>query len=331
MSNVVRRARARSAVAALAVALSLGGAGSASATSVVTPTEGAVVVPPTTDELRATPAQDTPEAAEPALTPTTTDPWSLPDRLVDRLSEQWQKNRQVYLDRGSVSIRANAMLLELHAMAALAGHVGSSRQDDRLPGLVRLFTSSPVFVTKTKTKRRPASFPHTPAFESVYRADSENAPLHPSADAIIMRALAAAWRARDVAGLPLELSQRIQAVVGAVANGKWYRAPTRAENQINWNADVYQANLEVNGDRSRLPDYRAHLKWFIDHADRRAYKGGSTNLSRGDGFRYLPQNNGGSANAVDTVEYANLVHSALGFYATAVRAGMRPLNSRQIA
>ncbi len=287
------------------------------------------VVPRSADELApAVRAQATPD---PVATPTTNDPWSLPDRLVERLDEQWQKNRQVYTDRGSVSIRANAMLLELHALAALAGHSGASRRDDRLPGLVRLFTTAPVYVTSTKTKRTTASFPHTPAWESVYRADSERAPLHPSADAIIARALATAWRARDVAALPLEDSQRIQMAVGGVARGKWYRAPTRAENQINWNADVYQANLEVNGDRMQLPDYRAHLKWFIDHADRKAYKGGSSNLSRGDGFRYLPQHNGGSANKVDTVEYANLVHSALGFYATAVRAGMRPLNGRQIA
>ena len=301
------------------------------ATSPTTPVPAAVA-PTSADVVApAVPAQDASSPTDGSPTPTTNDPWSLPDRLVERLDGQWMKNRQVYLDRGNVSIRANAMLLELHAMAALAGHSGSSRRDDRLPGLVRLFTSAPVYVTFTKTKRTTASFPHTPAFESVYRADSANAPLHPSADAIVMRALATAWRARDVAGLSLEASQRIEQVVGSVARGKWYRAPTRAENQINWNADVYQANLEVNGDRNQLPDYRAHLKWFIDHADRRAYKGGSTNLSRGDGFRYLPQHDGGSANKVDTVEYANLVHSALGFYTAAVRAGMRPLNGKQIA
>ncbi|MDO9356219.1 MAG: hypothetical protein Q7T55_21150, partial [Solirubrobacteraceae bacterium] len=257
--------------------------------------------------------------------------WNLPDQLVARLDEQWQKNRQLYLDRGGVSIRANAMLMELHALAALAGHEGASRQDARLPGLVKLFTTPPVVVYKTTTKRSTASFPHTPAWESVYRADSEKAVLHPSADAIIARALAVAWRARDVAGLPLEDSQRIQQVVGAVARGSWYKAPSRAENQINWNSDVYAANLEVTGDRSNLPDYRAHLKWFVDHAFKIAYKRGSSNLSRGYGFRYLPQYEGGSANKVDTVEYANLVHSTLGFYATAVRAGMRPLRGDQVA
>ncbi len=328
------RAASRSAAVASVLLAALIGTPPAHAVDASTPTSPATaaVAPTSADQTApAVPAQDGTDPSAGSSTRTTNDPWSLPDRLIERLDDQWMKNRQVYTDRGSVSIRANAMLLELHAMAALAGHAGSARRDDRIPGLVRLFTTAPVYVTVTKTKRTTASFPHTPAFESVYRADSAHAPLHPSADAIIMRALATAWRARDVAGLPLEDSQRIEQVVGSVARGKWYRAPTRAENQINWNADVYQANLEVNGDRMQLPDYRAHLKWFIDHADRRAYKGGSTNLSRGDGFRYLPQHDGGSANKVDTVEYANLVHSALGFYTAAVRAGMRPLNGKQIA
>lgn len=272
------------------------------------------------------------EAVDPVVaTSDPNDPWALADALITRIDADWQPRREVYLDRGNVSIRANAMLLELHALAALAGHDGPARQDARLPGLVRFFTTAPVVVYKTKTKRGTANFPHTPAWESVYRADSERATLHPSADAIIARSLAAAWRARDVAAIPLEDSQRIQKVVGEVARGWWYKAPRRAENQINWNADLYASNLEVNGDRRGLPEYRAHLKWFVDHAFKRAYKGGSSNLSSGYGFRYLPQHKGGSANAVDTVEYANLVHSALGHYTSFVRAGMRPLNGGQIA
>lgn len=260
------------------------------------------------------------------------DPWFLADRLVEQVDGDWQARRQVYTDRGRLSIRANAMLLEVHALAALAGHTGSARRDERIPGLVRFFTTEPVVVYRNTKKRQTAHFPHTPAWSSVYTANPLTATLHPSADAIIARALAAAWRAREIAALPAAESKAIQEVVGAVARGRFYRAPNRAENQINWNTDIYQAALEVTGDRTRLPDYRAHLKWFIGHAHRKAYKGGSSNLSRGWGFRYLPQKPAArsGANAIDTVEYANLVHSSLGFYDAAVRAGMRPLNRRQV-
>lgn len=258
--------------------------------------------------------------------------WELPDRLVLKLDDTWQRGRQVYVsDESNISVRSNAMLLELHALAALSGHTGPARQDARIPGLVRFFTTAPVYVTATKTKRATASFPHVPAWESVFRADSTRAILHPSADAIIAKALATAWRAREVTGLPLADSQRIQAVVRSVARGRWYKAPTRAENQINWNTDVYAANFEVNGDRSQLPDYRAHLKWFITHAHRQAYRYGTSNLSRGYGFHYLPQRGDAAANRIDTIEYANLVSSSLGFYNTAVRAGMRPLSAGEIA
>ena len=336
MLPLLRRSVQRTLLAIALGAFAMPAAAGAQATTPVTGT-----TPPAATTPAATTPTVTPTPPAPATTPApapipvppsaTDESWVLPDRLMERLDRQWQKNRQIYLDRGGVSIRANAMLLELHALAALAGHTGPSRQDDRIPGLVKFFTTPPVVVYKTSTKRTTASFPHTPAWESVFRGDSTKAILHPSADAIIARALATAWRARDVAGVPLEDSQRIEQVVGAVARGSWYKAPTRAENQINWNTDIYAANLEVTGDRSNLPDYRAHLQWFIDHAFRKAYKGGSSNLSRGYGFRYLPQYDGGGANQVDTVEYANLVHSALGFYSTAVRAGMRPLSGRQIS
>ena len=294
-----------------------------------TTTPTATPIPTVTPSPTATPGPTT-ETPSPIPTGRQDAAWILPDRLLERIDGQWQRSRRIYLDRGGVSIRANAMLLELHALAALAGHTGPARQDARIAGLVRFFTTPPVVVYRTTTKRSTASFPHTPAWESVFRGDSTKAILHPSADAIVARALATAYRARDVAGLPAEDSERIRQVVGAVARGQWYKAPTRAENQINWNTDLYAANLEVTGDRSNLPDYRAHLKWFIDHAFRKAYKGGSSNLSRGYGFRYLPQYDGGVANTIDTVEYANLVHTTLGFYSSAVRAGMRPLNARQI-
>lgn len=259
-----------------------------------------------------------------------TDPWTLPDQLIRTIEGDWATGNGVYLDRGRISIRANAMLLELHALAALAGHDGPARQDDRMAALVRFFTRPPVVVYKNTKKRVTGHFPHVPAWESEYTANSQNATLHPSADAVIARSLATAWRAREVAALPLADSQAIETIVGAVAGGPFYLAPNRAENQINWNASVYEANLEVNGDRSRLPDYRAHLMWFVDHAHKRAYKGGSSNLSRGKGFRYLPRRDGYAANGIDTVEYANLVHSSLGFYNAAVRAGMRPLPGKRI-
>ena len=98
------------------------------------------------------PAANTAAAPEPNL-------WQLGDAITARMDDQWQVHRQVYLDRGYVSIRGNAMMLELHSLAALQGHVGPARQDARIQGLVELLSNAPVYVTSTITTRTVGNFP----------------------------------------------------------------------------------------------------------------------------------------------------------------------------
>jgi len=176
-------------------------------------------------------------AADPVSQPVTTGPaattaaapapnlWQLGDAISARLDSQWQNHRQLYLDRTRVSIRGNAMMLELHSLAALQNHVGPARQDARIAGLVELLTNAPVYVTQTNTTRTVGNFPHVPAFEASYQANSAAATLHPSADAIVVRALTVAWRARYVANLPEADILQIQAVIHDVAHGTFADLP----------------------------------------------------------------------------------------------------------
>jgi hypothetical protein len=288
---------------------------------------------PTTPQVQATTAPTTPQVL-PTTAPTdpSTEHWLLADRLSARLNGVWLKNRAVYGGSGNISIRMNAMLLELHAMAALSGHTGAARKDDRVTPLVQFFTTAPVVVRRTLRHRSTGVFPHTPAFEAVFTRSSSHAVLHPSADAIVARALLAAWRVRDIVGMPIEDQQRLAKVIHDVARGRFYRTGQRAENQINWNADVAEANFEINGDGGSLRAYRSQLIWFADHIVETFAKGGATNLSPGGAFRYAPQypaNYG--ANQFETVEYANLVHGALGFYGRAVKGGMPPLGATRLS
>ncbi len=116
-----------------------------------------------------------------------------------------------------------------------------------------------------------------------------------------------------------------------LAASPFYRAPSRALNQINWHAEVYAAALEVAGDKSVLDDYRAQLKWFADNAHRVAkdgFPGGSPNLTSGGGFRYLPnRSKSAQLNQVETTEYGNLALGSLGFYQAFLRAGMQRLSA----
>jgi hypothetical protein len=260
-----------------------------------------------------------------------TEHWLLADRLSARLDSVWLKHRAVYGGSGNISIRMNAMLLELHAMAALSGHTGAARKDDRVTPLVQFFTTAPVVVRKTLRHRSTGVFPHTPAFEAVFTRSSSHAVLHPSADAIVARALLAAWRAREIVGMPLEDQQRLAKVIHDVAYGRFYRTGQRAENQINWNADVAEANFVINGDGGSLKQYRSQLIWFADHTVEKFSKNGATNLSPGGAFRYAPEYSAEyGVNQFETVEYANLVHGALGFYGRAVKGGMRPLGATRL-
>lgn len=270
---------------------------------------------PPTDGLAGTRAAQTDDGV---------DAWQLADGIAARLDAGWRPKLGAYDGETGVAVRTNAMMLELHARAARAGHDGAARDDERAARLVELLTQPPVLVWRTKLRRGPAIFPHAPAFAAAYLPSApERAPLHPSADAIVARALAEAWRARDALALDAAHRALIQRAVGAVAGGWFYAKGRRAENQINWNADVLMADAEVNGRRGALDRYRHQLIWFARFMRTAPYRGGASNTTAGGAFHYwLPAPASANVNRTGTVEYANLVRSALGWYGEARAMGM---------
>lgn len=277
------------------------------------PSAGAIPAP--ADGLAGTRAAQAPDAVG---------AWQLADAIVRRLDQDWRPKLGAYDGATGVSIRTNAMALELFARAARAGHDGPARDDERAARLVEVLTQPPVLVWRTKLRRGPAIFPHTPAFAATYLPGApERAPLHPSADAIVARGLAEAWRARDALGLDAAQRALIQRAVGAVAGGAFYARGRRAENQINWNADVLMADAQVNGRRGALARYRHQLIWFARFMRKPPVRGGATNTTAGGAFHYwLPAPASANVNRTGTVEYANLVRSALGWYGEARAMGM---------
>ena len=253
--------------------------------------------------------------------------WQLADGIAKLADRHWLPTRGAYGGTGNLSVRANAMYLELHATAALEGYTGTARDDEHARALVQFLTTPPVLVWRTTVKRTKAVFPHAPAFEAVYTRQSSKASLHPSADAIVARALLAAWNARTQLALTPREQQLIRRAVGAVARGRFYRDGHRAANQINWNADVLIADAVINERQSSLAKYRTQLVWFAQHIRRPVKRGGSNNVTAGGALRYdpaLPPS--APINAQGTAEYENLVHGGLAYYRQAVRAGMKPLS-----
>ncbi len=278
-------------------------------------------------------AQDPPVGAgSAAAIDDTPDPWKLGDDIATRVNARWNPARGVYMnERGFPDTRLNSLLLQLHGMAALAGHQGPIRQDDRIEPMVRVLTAPPVLVVRSLRPRQIGHFPHAPAWTPAIGEEPEQAVLHPSIDTSVVRSLTAAWRARDIVGMDPATSGRIGQVLVELAASPFYSAPSRALNQINWHTEVYSAALEVAGDTSVLGDYREQLLWFAHHSDAPAYPGGSPNLTSGGGFRYLPNRKAtAQLNQVETTEYGNLALGALGMYEAAIRAGMAPLPNREI-
>ena len=264
----------------------------------------------------------------------TPDPWKLGDDIGVRVEYRWNAARGVYVnERGFPDTRLNSLLLQLHGMAALANHNGPIRHDDRIEPMVRVLTSPPVLVQRSLRPRQTGHFPHAPAWTPAIGEEPEQAVLHPSIDTSVVRSLTAAWRARTVIGMSKEAADRIAQVLVELAQSPFYRAPSRALNQINWHAEVYAAALEVAGDTSVLDDYRAQLMWMADyaHSTPPELKGGSSTLTSGGGFRYLPnRSRSAQLNQVETTEYGNLALSALGMYQAAIRAGMPPLPQKEL-
>lgn len=257
------------------------------------------------------------------------------DAAVMPLDGFWDAKRGGYVapsnvsERGVLRVRTNAEMLLVHAHAMRAGHQGTSQRPDRIEPLVRLLTGQMYMASLdgrlTPTYRDGRSVTaHAPGFSD---AGGNMSTMHQSLDAVVMRALAAAWQVREQVGLSEEARWLIQDRVKAVALSPFWRSPSRLLNQINWNADVYSSYTTVTGDPTLMrKDYREQLVWFAERARKQAYSKGTTNLASGFGFHYTP-NRGKNThlNQVDTSEYANIALGALAHLDQAGSVGMAPL------
>jgi hypothetical protein len=285
--------------------------------------------PGTADPAALASAEARLQAADPG------DLWSVADAAATPIEGLWNADQGAYVVAGVARARLNAEMLLLHAYAALDGRDGSGGQashPERIEPLVRLLTG-PMYIPTLNGRVAPAPEPghsvtiHAPGFaDPVGGVDS----MHQALDAVAARALAAAYRARDIVGLSQEARDLIRDRVSSVARSPFWRSPARLLNQINWSADLYAADAEVTGDPTLLRrDYRAQLVWFADHATKPAYPGGTGNLGSGGAFRYLPQRVASNpTNRSDTGEYANITLGALAYLDQARKAGMGTLPKR---
>lgn len=276
------------------------------------------------------PAQDAaPAPAAPAPAPSgmsDQDYLAYADRLQALMEPSWSERDGLYRAGDGSEPMVNANMLLSHASAAVKGHSGASRNDERARRIAARLVAAPPFV------EQPSSGPsgsnsqaHAPGW-----VNSTTNPLgsqHLVFDADVVDGLLHAWRARGALGLPQETSGAIVDRVTRTTHGPFWRFPAIRLNQINWYALMYAATAAMTGDPTLLrEDFRQQVLRFT--APHRPDPERAGNFGPGLRFHYLPDRPAERRLNVDSAEYANIVFSFTRFYEQARLSGMAPLPAR---
>ncbi|CAA9465108.1 MAG: hypothetical protein AVDCRST_MAG65-202, partial [uncultured Solirubrobacteraceae bacterium] len=248
------------------------------------------------------------------------------DRMQALMEDSWDETEGLYRAGDGSGPMVNANMLLSHSVAAVKGHQGSSRQDERARRIAGRLLVSPPFVEQPSDGPPGAqSLAHAPGW--VNSVSNPQGSQHLVFDADVVDGLLHAWRAREALGLPPETVALIVDRISRTTHGAFWRFPALRLNQINWYALMYAATAEVTGDPSLLRgDLRAQLMRFTQAP--RSTRERAGNFGAGMRFHYLPGRPAERRLNVDSAEYANIVFSAGRFYEQARAAGMPPLPRR---
>jgi hypothetical protein len=251
--------------------------------------------------------------------------WGFADWLAKYFDQLWDGDRGYYRSGTSVNGRIyhNSAFLTTHAIAALVGHEGDSRRDDRARRLARRLCDSPPWSERQSPIEPDPQF-HVPGW--VESMNTTEASMDKSIDPKVAEALMYAWRARAQLRLPQDTVTMIEDRVARCALGSFYRFPNVRLNQINWHSEMYAHFATVTGVPDLLKlDYRQQMERFVAGITHPLAAGGSPNLGPGYRFHYLPHKPPDHGLNVDSAEYANMTCHFLIWYEQALRAGMQPL------
>jgi hypothetical protein len=249
--------------------------------------------------------------------------WDFADKLARRLDDTWNPELGRYKPgSSSVDTMMNANMLLLHSAAALYGHEGASRQDERARSVAAQLMSSPPW-TETVVNPPHGSHPHVPGWVASM-TDPQTAQ-HLVVDGEVTDGLAMAWQAKDALGLDPAVQALMQDRLRRVAEGPYWRSPALILNQVNWYAEVYNAAALATGNPVYLQrDLRGQLAAFV-RSIRIPAPNTAGSLGPGMQFHYIPYGLPTAKLNIESAEYANIVASVVRFYDSAVARGMQPL------
>jgi hypothetical protein len=256
--------------------------------------------------------------------------WEFADWLQPAMDRLWSDSQNVYTN----DTRINSSALMTHAIAALEGHDGRARRDERARLLAARLCEEPPFRAPRDGRPTQHSDPrsenqlHAPGWvTNMARRDSA---MHLSVDPKVARALYYAWRARDQLGLPAATVARMVRCVQSVADSPFFRYPNVRLNQINFGAELHACAASMTGDGVLLRhDYRRQLTRFLNGAKRSVRPWRIPNLGPSYSFHRNPFQRAGAKQNIESAEYANIVLDVIYYYEQARRAGMAPISEGQ--
>jgi hypothetical protein len=165
------------------------------------------------------------------------DYWRFADWLAPYFDALWIPERSHYGSGNSSvgRIYHNSLLLTTHAVAALDGHQGPCRNDERARALARRLCQSPPWSERDASPEGDPQF-HNPGW--VESLGTRDAAMDKSIDPKVAEALMYAWRAREALRLPQETTDLIADRISRCARGPFFRFPNVRLNQINWNCEL---------------------------------------------------------------------------------------------
>lgn len=167
-----------------------------------------------------TSAGDVASFTEPPFTDA--DYWAFADLIQPTMDRLWNEKEGTY----SFDARINSAALITHSVAALKGHVGPSRQDDRARRLALALCQSPPYLPRKEgqspgsTNPQSPSQVHRPGF--VASMNQKASQQHISIDPKIVKALAYTYRARKILNLSPDLVQLIKRRIKSVSHSRFF-------------------------------------------------------------------------------------------------------------
>ena len=261
---------------------------------------------------------------------TNADYWRFADWLAPYFDALWVPEKNLYGSgsSGVGRIYHNSLLLTTHAVAALSGHQGPCRNDERARALARRLCDSPPWSERDASPEGDPQF-HNPGW--VESMGTREAAMDKSIDPKVAEALMYAWRARDVLRLPRETVDLIADRVSRCARGPFFRFPNVRLNQINWNCELYAHARHHHGRcraaRERLPRTGRALL-------RRDHQGGTSRRLTEPRARDTASTTSRTGRPthpfnVDSAEYASETIHFILYYEQALAAGMAPIAPEQ--